>query len=77
MRRRIQMRRHAKERGVAQQTMEDNLAFEAKIKQDRVVHKEQIIHGLKASSKGLKGAAETSNHVRRTLEEHEDDFANK
>lgn len=77
MRRRIQMRRHAKERGVAEQTVVDNIAFEAKIKHDGVVHKEEIIRGLKASSKDLQQAAESSTSVRETLVEHEEDFGDE
>lgn len=75
-RRSIQMRRHAKERGVASQTMLDNLAFEGKIKSNGVVHKEEIIRGLEASTKDLRQAAKSSESVREVLEEHEEDFKN-
>ena len=74
MRRRIQMRRHAKERGVAEQTMLDNKAFRKKIEHDGVVHKEEIIHILEASSQDLQQAASSSTSVRDTLEEHEEEF---
>ena len=77
MRRRIQMRRHAKERGVAEQTVINNIAFKTKIKRDGVVHKEEIIRGLEASSKDLQQAAESSTTVRETLVEHEEDFGDE
>ena len=76
MRRRIQLRRHAKERGVSEQTDLDNLIFRGRIDRDGVVHKEAIIRGLEASSKDLKRAAASSSSVRDTLEEHERDFGN-
>ena len=75
MRRRIQMRRHAKERGVSEQTDLDNLIFRGRLDRDGVVHKEAIIRGLEASSKDLKRAAASSSSVRDTLEEHEKDFS--
>lgn len=74
-RRRIQMRKHAKERGVAEQTILDNVIFEGKIKHNGVVHKEQIIRGLEASSADLQQAAKSSTSVRETLVEHEEDFS--
>lgn len=77
MRRRIQMRRHAKERGVAEQTVLDNIIFQQKIKHDGVAHKEEIISGLEVSSKDLQQAAESSTSVRETLVEHEEDFERK
>ena len=46
MRWKIQKRRHAKERGVAEQTVIDNIIFEGKIRHDGVVHKEEIIRQL-------------------------------
>lgn len=73
-RRRIQMRRDAKERGVADQTVLDNIIFEGKIKHDGVVHKEEIIQELEASSTDLRQAAKSSNSVRETLVEHKKDF---
>ena len=68
------MRRHAKERGVAEQTVLDNIAFRKKIEHDGVVHKEKIIHILEASSQDLQQAASSSTSVRDTLEEHEEEF---
>lgn len=77
MRRRIQLRRHAKERGVAGQTILDNVIFGAKIQQDGVVHKTEIIDSLKASTKDLGEAAKSSASVRDTLVEHKEDFPNR
>lgn len=74
MRRRIQMRRHAKERGVSEQTDLDNLIFRGRIERNGVVHKEAIVRGLEASSQALKRAVSSSSSVRGTLEEHEKDF---
>lgn len=75
MRRRIQMRRHAKERGVAEQTILDNVVFGAKIKRNGVGHKEEIGRSLEGSSRDLAQAASSSDAVRETLVEHKDDFA--
>lgn len=77
MRRRIQMRRHAKERGVSEQTDLDNRIFRGRIERNGVVHKEAIIRGLEASSKDLKRAASSSSSVRDTLEEHKEDFGDE
>ena len=77
MRRKIQLRRHAKERGVAEQTVLDNIIFEKKIEHDGVVHKEEIIHGLEASSADLQQAAKSSTSVRDKLVEHKEDFGNE
>lgn len=77
MRWKIQKRRHAKERGVAEQTVLDNVIFEGKIKHDGVVHKEEIIHGLEASSADLRQAAKSSTSVRETLVEHKEDFGDE
>lgn len=77
MRWKIQKRRHAKERGVAEQTVLNNIAFEGKIKHDGVVHKEEIIRELEASSTDLQQAARSSTSVRETLVDHEEDFGNE
>lgn len=77
MRWKIQKRRHAKERGVAEQTVLDNVIFEAKIKRDGVIHKEEIIHELEASSTDLQQAAKSSTSVRETLIEHKEEFGNE
>ena len=77
MRRRIQMRRHAKERGVAEQTMLDNVVFRKKIEHDGVVHKEEIIRGLEASTTDLKQAAKSSTSIRETLDEHKEEFGDE
>lgn len=74
MRRRIQMRRHAKERGVAEQNILDNLIFRGRIEHNGVVHKEEITRSLEASTKDLAQAASSSTSVRETLVEHEEDF---
>lgn len=75
MRSRIQMRRHAKVRGVAEQTNLDNLVFEGRIAHNGVVHKKEIIRRLETSTKDLQEAASSSTTVRETLVEHKDDFA--
>lgn len=77
MRWKIQKRRHAKERGVAEQTVQDNVAFRKKIEHDGVVHKEAIICGLEASTVDLRQAAKSSTDVRETLVEHEEEFGNE
>ena len=77
MRRRIQMRRHAKERGVAEQTIRNNVAFRKKIEHDGVVHKGEIIRGLEASSTDLQQAAKSSTSVRDKLVEHKEEFGNE
>ena len=77
MRRKIQLRRHAKERGVAEQTVLDNIIFRKKIESDGVVHKEEIIRGLEASSTDLRQAAASSTSVRETLVEHKEDFGDE
>lgn len=74
---RIQKRRHAKERGVAEQTIINNLTFQGKIKQDGVAHKEEIIRELESSSADLQQAAESSTSVRETLVEHKEEFGNE
>lgn len=73
----IQKRRHAKERGVAEQGMLDNVIFEGKIALNGVTHKKEIVRGLKASTKDLGQAAKSSDSVRETLVEHEEDFGDK
>lgn len=77
MRWKIQKRRHAKERGVAEQTIIDNLIFQGKIKRDGVVHKEEIIRELETSSADLQQAAKSSTSVRDTLVEHKEEFGNE
>lgn len=77
MRWEIQKRRHAKEKGVAEQTIIDNIAFQKKIETDGVVHKKEIIHTLEASTKDLQQAASSSTSVRETLVEHGEDFEGK
>ncbi len=77
MRWKIQKRRHAKERGVADQTVRDNIAFRKKIEHDGVVHKEEIIRGLEVSTKALEEAGASSTSVRDTLVEHDKDFGNE
>lgn len=74
MRRRIQLRRHAKERGVAEQTMLDNVVFRGRIEHDGVAHREEIVHSLESSSSDLARAASSSDAVRETLVEHREDF---
>lgn len=74
MRWKIQKRRHAKEKGVAEQTILDNISFERKIAHDGVVHKEEIIRTLKASSTDLQQAATSSSSVRDKLVEHKEEF---
>ena len=77
MRWKIQKRRHAKERGVAEQTVLDNVIFEEKIKRDGVGHKEEIIRELEASSTDLRQAAKSSTSMRETLVEHKEEFGNE
>ena len=77
MRRRIQMRRHAKERGVAEQTIVDNVVFQAKIAHNGVGHKEEIARDLEASTKDLRQAAKSSGSVRNTLVEHKEEFGDE
>ena len=77
MRWEIQKRRHAKERGVAEQTVIDNVIFKGKIAHNGVVHKEQIIRELEASSADLQQAAKSSTSVRDTLVEHKEEFGNE
>lgn len=72
----IQKRRHAKQKGVADQTMLDNLMFRGKIQHDGVTHKEEIIHTLEVSSLDLQQVARSSTSVRETIIEHEEDFGN-
>lgn len=74
MRRKIQMRRHAKERTSAGHTVQDNVIFEKKIAHNGVVHKEEIIKELQASSEDLGQAAESSTSVRKTLVQHKEEF---
>lgn len=76
-RRRISMRRRAKEKGVSEQGEQNNIAFKVKIQHDGVVHKEEIIRGLDASSKALRQTAETSTSTREILVEHEEDFGDE
>lgn len=73
----IQKRRHAKERGVAEQTVIDNVIFKGKIAHNGVVHKEQIIRELDASSADLQQAAKSSTSVRDSLVEHKEEFGNE
>jgi hypothetical protein len=77
MRWKIQKRRHAKERGTAEQTVLDNVMFRKKIEQDGVVHREEIIRGLEASCAALQQAAKSSTAVRDTLVEHKEEFGNE
>lgn len=77
MRRKIQMRRHAKQRGSSEQTILDNVIFKKKIEHNGVAHKEKIIHTLEASSTDLQQAAASSTSVKQTLVEHEEDFADE
>lgn len=77
MRWEIQKRRHAKAKGVAEQTVIDSKTFQKKIETDGVVHKEEIIHILEASTKDLQQAASSSTSVRETLVEHGEDFERK
>ena len=74
MRRKIQMRRHAKQRGMAEQTILDNVIFEKKIQHNGVVHKKEIITTLKASSTDLQQTARSSQAVRGKLVEHKEEF---
>lgn len=77
MRRKIQLRRHAKERGVAEQGILNNVIFEGKIAHNGVAHKKEIVRGLKASTKDLGQTVKSSGSVRETLVEHEEDFGNE
>ena len=77
MRMKIQTRRHAKERGVAEQGILDNIIFKAKIQHNGVVHKEEIIRHLEASTADLRQVAGSSTSVRDTLIEHKEDFGNE
>lgn len=77
MRWKIQKRRHAKEKGVADQSVLDNAIFKGKIAHDGVVHKEQIIHELEASTRDLQQTAKSSTSVRETLIKHKEEFGNE
>lgn len=70
----IQKRRHAWEKGVADQSVLDNQMFQAKIQKDGLPHKEEIIRDLEISTGDLKQTAKSSGSVRATILEHEKEF---